>query len=360
MIKETELSKELIYLVSLRKNPGKLVALMSGFGNISSLGSNLAEFIEDNAGKIGFRKERLVEAERLLKQWKKRGIYTISYFSEDYPKLLRQISDPPLLLYCKGRLPSGVYASIVGSRMATSYGIKVATQVSGFLSSKGIVIASGMAKGIDSAAHRAAINAGGKTVAVLGNGVDIVYPPENRRLYEKIVENGAVISEFEPGIEPSRWSFPQRNRIISGLSIATIVVEATKKSGALITARLAAKQGRSVMAVPGSILSETSRGTNALIAQGATPMTNYKMLTDELALDVINITHFPDSDKKNKKPSTLPEDEQLIYDCLNTPKTIDRLNEDLPLDSAAISAILTKLEIKDLITKQGSRFERKR
>jgi len=359
MIKGSEFSTDLLYLVSMRNNFREFMTfIIDAVGSISVLPEDLTKFVNRFAARIGFKEEQLIEAERLLCKWKKSGISVITYFSEEYPELLKQISDPPMLIYCKGELPVDVSVSIVGSRIATSYGVKAASQIADFLASNRITITSGMAKGIDSAAHSAAIKNGGKTIAVLGSGVDIIYPPENKRLYDQIIENGAVISEFEPGSYPSRWSFPQRNRIISGLSIATIVVEATKRSGALITARLAAKQGRTVMAVPGSIFSETSRGTNALIKDGAIPFTNYRTLVDELVLDVVNILHRSHEKHKKLKPD-LSGNEKAVYDCLDTKKTIDQITDILSLDSAAVSAILTKLEISNLIAKQGSRFERK-
>ncbi len=186
----------------------------------------------------------------------KNGVDIVTFSDSNYPALLRHIHDPPPVLYVYGRLhPDSVNIAIVGSRNATSYGRTVTERLSGDLAQRGFTVVSGMAKGIDSAAHTGALAAGGKTIAVLGCGLGTIYPAENRRLFHRIAKNGAVISEFPWLTPPEAHNFPVRNRIISGLSLGTIIVEATHQSGSLITARLAAEQGREVFAVPGSITS---------------------------------------------------------------------------------------------------------
>lgn len=210
---------------------------------------------------------------QLQRQCKNLGIRLLTIYEEDYPQCLRQISDPPLVLYVMGQLPQEAYAvGIVGSRECTDYGIKAASYFSYELARKGTPIISGGARGIDTVAHTAALKAGGKTVAVLGCGLDIAYPEENKNLFRRIAENGAVISEYPPGVRPFTYNFPARNRIIVGLSQAVLVAEAAKKSGALITAHLAADEGREVYCVPGSIFSGKSVGCHDLLRKGAKPV----------------------------------------------------------------------------------------
>jgi len=188
----------------------------------------------------------------------------------EYPALLRPVPDAPETLHVRGRLVDGdaLAVAVVGSRRATPYGLDVAETMAADLAARGVTIVSGLARGIDSAAHRGALRVGGRTIAVLGSGVDVVYPPENRRLAEQIVERGALVSPFAPGTPPLPHHFPMRNRVIAGMSLAVVVVEAAERSGSLITARLAAELGREVLAVPGRVTAPESRGANRLIQDG--------------------------------------------------------------------------------------------
>jgi len=201
-----------------------------------------------------------------------------------YPTLLREIADPPLALHFRGDVALLAHPSIaiVGSRRASPYAINVAQQLSAQLASCGLAIVSGLARGIDAAAHIAALDAGGKTIAVLGTGIDVVYPPSNRKLFARIAEEGLIVTEFAPGTPPRRENFPIRNRVISGLTSGTLIVEATGRSGSLITARMAAEQGREVFAVPGSIFSAGSEGTHRLIQYGAKLVHDANDVLDEL------------------------------------------------------------------------------
>ena len=201
-----------------------------------------------------------------------------------YPPLLREIPDPPLVLHCRGDrslLARGAVA-IVGSRRATPYAINVAAHLTKPLAEAGLVIVSGLARGVDAAAHAAALDAGGATIAVLGTGIDLVYPRSNARLFDRIAERGLIVSEFPPGTAPLAMNFPMRNRVISGLTAGTVVVEATSRSGSLITARMAAEQGREVFAVPGSIFSPASEGTHRLIQYGAKLVHDIGDIVEEL------------------------------------------------------------------------------
>jgi DNA processing protein len=202
------------------------------------------------------------------------GVDVLTWNSEGYPRRLKEIDQPPPVLYVRGSLiPEDDWAvAIVGTRRVTSYGRQVADDVATTLAQNGVTIVSGLARGVDSIAHQAAIHAGGRTIAVLGNGVDLVYPPENRNLAAQIMEHGALISDYALGTKPDGVNFPPRNRIISGLSMAVIIVEAGETSGALITATFAAEQGRDVFAVPGNINAPQSKGANRLIRDGAQPL----------------------------------------------------------------------------------------
>ena len=200
----------------------------------------------------------------------KAGIRIVTFLDESYPRHLLNVYDRPVLLYVAGHLHSDdISIAIVGSRHASTYGKYTTDRISRELALRGATIVSGMARGIDSCAHRGALAANGRTIAVLGSGLDVIYPPENKKLFEAIVEQGAVISEYPPGTQPLPFHFPARNRIISGISYGVLVVEAGEKSGSLITAKLAMEQGREVFAIPGPIDSASSRGTNSLIKQGA-------------------------------------------------------------------------------------------
>ena len=211
-------------------------------------------------------------AEDVLARCAKGDIFLLTMQDALYPDRLRNIYDPPVLLYGRGRMPlfdEEAAVSVVGTRTCTPYGISAAEELGYQLAKEGAVVVSGLARGIDGASHRGALRAGGFTAAVLGGGVDVVYPAENRRLYEDIAATGVLLSEYPPGTEPKGSHFPVRNRIISGLSLGVLVVEAPEKSGALITANTALEQGRDVFAVPGPINADTSRGCNQLIRDGA-------------------------------------------------------------------------------------------
>jgi DNA processing protein len=207
--------------------------------------------------------------------------------NSEYPPLLAAISDPPACLWTRGdcAIFSGVAVAVIGARFASKEGMIAARDIAGDLARAGIVVVSGLARGIDAAAHRGALEGGGKTIAVLGTGIDRVYPVENESLSEEIAATGLLVTEFRPGSPPEDWHFPRRNRIISGLSKAIVVVEAKEKSGSLITARLAADQGRDVMAVPGSIVGGRNRGANALLRDGAKLVESAVDILQELGLE---------------------------------------------------------------------------
>lgn len=277
----------------------------------------------------------------------------ISLPDPDYPRLLREIPDPPPFLYVTGEIDGQeLKIAVVGSRNATGYGLATTKNLSAGLAARGITIVSGMARGIDTAAHEGALAAGGKTIAVLGSGLERIYPAQNAKLSHWISQNGAVVSEFALKAKPEGHNFPLRNRIISGMSLGTVVVEATKKSGSLITARMAAEQNREVFAVPGSIQSFKSTGTHTLIKQGAKLVENVQDIVDELAPYFLNLG-TPQSrppKKPEKKPATLSPDESRVYKALEPyPIHIDALTRKISMESGKLSSILLKFELNGLV-----------
>lgn len=276
------------------------------------------------------------------------GVKIITLFDEDYPQLLQQIYDPPPVLYVKGikSVLKKKAIAIVGSRKATAYGRRVATNFARELALMDINIVSGMARGIDSFAHKGAVDVGGPTTAVFGCGIDVVYPPENKALMEKITECGCVISSFPLGTAPLPANFPARNRIISGLSLGTLVVEAAEKSGSLITAEFSLEQGREVFAVPGNIFSPYSRGTHKLIKEGAKLVGKMEDILDELYLDRLDYNDI----KKENNIKTLTVLERAIFELIDyQPIQIEQLIEKAQSNSREVNAILTRLELKGFI-----------
>ena len=294
------------------------------------------------------------EVEEDLSLAEKNGVRIITFSDPDYPTLLRHIHDPPPVLYVYGSLhPDSLNIAIVGSRNATPYGRTVTEDLSGDLIRRGFTVVSGMARGIDSAAHIGALTAGGKTIAVLGCGLGTIYPAENKKLFHRIAENGAVISEFPFLTSPEAHNFPIRNRIISGLSLGAVIVEATHQSGSLITARLAAEQGREVFAVPGSITSFKSMGTHRLIKQGAKLVEHVDDIVEELNIaQPIPSVHI----KEEPTIPLTPEEKRIIDELSPYPVHIDKLVRRLSLSAAHVSGTLLQLELKGLVTQSPGKF----
>jgi len=291
-----------------------------------------------------------VELEREMEKLHRVEARVLTLEDPGYPRQLRNIADPPPVLYLKGDLsPSDDPAiAIVGTRRPTVYGRQAAEVFARGLAENGITVVSGLARGIDTAAHRAALDAGGRTLAVLGSGLDIMYPSENRRLAAEIAAHGAVISEFALGTQPDGVNFPRRNRIISGLSAAILVVEAGDTSGALITAEFALEQGRDVFAVPGNIFSPASRGPNRLISDGAKPACELRDLLEELNLEMA-AEHL---EARGAIPES--ETEAAILRCLgHEPLHIDEIRRAVCLPMSVVSSTLTMLELKGLARQAG-------
>lgn len=268
-----------------------------------------------------------------------------------YPECLKEIPQAPKKLWVKGELKDedNLAIAVVGARKITSYGRQVTESLVPGLVTAGLTIVSGMARGVDSVAHRAALAAGGRTIAVLGSGIDVIYPPENKKLYEEIAAAGAVISEFEPGTPPKREHFPSRNRIIAGLSLGVLVTEAAEISGSLITAGFAGEFDREVFAVPGPVYSKMSEGTANLIKDGAKLVYRVSDILEELNI-VSSDQGLGPSGKKKSEDTT----ENKILEILeNEPKHIDKIIKQSGLPTSEVSAKLTLLEIKGLVKNLG-------
>ncbi len=303
--------------------------------------------------------EDLQAIDRELKALERLPIRVLTILDPDYPARLKAIHDPPPLLSVSGMLSKEDHhaVAIVGTRHATPAGRVITEQLSRGLAEAGVTVVSGLARGIDGAAHRSALEAGGRTMAVLGCGIDRTYPPEHQALRKKIDEQGAVLSELPLGAYPHAYHFPKRNRIISGLSLGVVVVEAAPKSGSLITARLAAEQGREVFAVPGSIQSEQSRGTNGLIKQGAKLVETVEDILDELASQCepsfqaqMQVRRAALAHPVQSGRLLLEQDEATLYAALSMePVHIDELIAKTGLPAASVSGLLLSLELKGAI-----------
>ncbi|MBN3039340.1 MAG: DNA-processing protein DprA [Candidatus Omnitrophica bacterium] len=290
---------------------------------------------------------------------KKSPIKILNFADEEYPINLKYIFDPPASLNIKGSLlkEDSIAIAVVGSRRATYYGQHNAENLAFHLAAKGITIVSGLARGVDSAAHRGALKAGGRTIAVLGSGVDVIYPPENSKLAEDVARNGAVISEFPLGTPPFKQNFPRRNRIISGMSLGIVVIEAAKRSGALITANFALEQGREVFAIPGKIGSLTSQGTHSLIKDGAKLVESVEDIIEEIE----SLRIYQDVKKQEALPLPgLSEEEKQIYDNITKePSYIDDIMEKVIFSHGKLLNCLLRLEHKGLIKElPGKQFIR--
>jgi DNA processing protein len=298
-------------------------------------------------------------AEKKLAAAERCGARVVTFWDEEYPERLKGISDPPTLLYVRGEnSPLYQYAvAVVGTRTPSEQGRRMAVRIARELATTGVTVVSGMAMGIDSLAHEGALAAGGRTIAVLGSGVDVVYPPSNRQLCERIIAQGAVFTEYPPGTGPDRHHFPQRNRIISGLSLGTVIVEAGAKSGALITAKLALEQGRELFAVPGAAGDMKSAGVNQLLRDGAAHLVEkgsevVEHLKSRLA-PVLNVSAAMAVPKMEGA-------EKTIYNLLEAgPVLVDELIRRSNLGAVEVSRVLTSMQLKSLVQRlPGARVSR--
>lgn len=348
--------------------PITFAKLLKHFGSIDlALGASVSELAKVDG--IGFKTAERIAATRdkfdakaELELAEKLGVWLLHLADERYPPVLKQIYDPPPVLYIKGTITraDNLCISIVGSRRCSLYGQEQSSRFAHLLASAGFTICSGMARGIDTAAHQGALSANGRTIAVQGCGLANIFPPENKKLFELIAESGACISELPLRSEPLSENFPPRNRIIAGLSLGTIVVEAGLNSGALITATAALENNREVMAVPGKIDSPLSKGTHRLIKDGAKLIETVEDVMEALGYIGEQLEqHASDSAKKAEKAKTplldiselnLNHDEKTIYGCLSKePLHVEQLITDTKLTAGSINAGLVSLRLKGLI-----------
>ncbi len=323
--------------------------------------SALGELVPRNAleGLLSYDPESDKSIREEIEQIEKHDVTVITPLDKEYPKLLNSIFDPPTILYVKGKIvkEDELAVAIVGTRRPSRYGVEQARRFAEYLVKQGITVISGMAMGVDGNSQDAAIEAGGRTIAVLGSGVDIAYPSINRGLYKKIVENGAVISELPMGTGPAPHNFPRRNRIISGLSLGVFVIAGSEDSGALITAEFAADQGREVFALPGPVDRKTSLGPNTLIRQGATPVVEPSQIVQELGIPELA------QDVRRKAldiAQGLEGRKKVIFNTLDyEPKHIDAIAREAAMDSKHVMVALSELELEELVkVHPGARYSK--
>ena len=391
-------------LIALNRVPGigsaSLQRLLEAFGSLDRLVAAGAAELQEAAGLQRPAAQRLVAAcrdERALRceleLAQRAGVALLTQQDEDYPVGLRTIPDPPLVLYVKGisEAMTAPAVAIVGSRRASFYGLECAERLAGELALRGVTIVSGLARGIDGAAHRGALKAGGRTIAVLGHGLSQIYPPEHVRLADEVAASGWLVSEYPMDAAPLPHHFPRRNRLISGWSLGVVVVEATARSGALITVDCALEQGREVFAVPGPMMAVTSQGTHHLLKQGARLVTSVEDILDELRLvplspigahvadpstrattesRVAGSRDAPRADSQGRRArpaglhSTAVAGEQLaeaetrVLACVEAdPRTIDAIALESGLGVPEVSSLLLQLEVQHLVRQlPGKRF----
>ena len=335
--------------------PARVRRLLDYFGDLAQAWQAapealLAAGLDRRAGEALVAARQGIDLDLVLRRLEQAGVNVLTWESPDYPVNLRNIAQPPPVLYVRGQLiPADEWAvALVGTRRASAYGREVARELAAALAANGVTVVSGLARGIDIVAHRAALEAGGRTVAVLGSGLDQIYPAEHQSAAADMAKAGAVVTDYALGTLPDSANFPPRNRIISGLAKGVVVVEADEKSGALITAGFAAEQGRDVFAVPGSIRQPTCRGTNKLIQQGAKVVLSATDILEELNLAMVA--------EHQQVRAALPADEteMRVLACLTgDPVHVDDLGIQLSLPIAQVSSALALMELKGLVRQVG-------
>lgn len=295
-------------------------------------------------------KKQTLDPQNYFEKVQKSGIKVLTIFDEEYPKRLKEIYDPPLVIYYKGEILPQDYKAIavVGTRKITGYGELVTRKLTQGLSDAGFTIVSGLARGVDTVAHKQALDSGARTIAVLAGGINHIFPPQNTALAQKISENGAYLSEYPLDYPHLSGNFPSRNRIISGLSAAVLVTEAAEDSGSLITARLALDQGREVFAVPGPITSSLSQGPASLIKEGAKLVTNSNDILEELGIEKYSMPNI-----KLQISNLSQTENQILQSLENEQKHIDEISRNLKLKSSEVSAALIKMEILGMVKNLG-------
>ncbi len=312
--------------------------------------NNEIKDIIDKKISFNIKKGNIQKAREIIEKCKKKGIGIISFIDSNYPEELKDIYYPPLVIYYRGNpeVLKKRKIGIIGTRKPTKYGREVAYEFSKKIAKHGIVIVSGGARGIDTLAHKGAIDSEGETICVLGSGVDVVYPPENKRVFKEIEKKGIILSEYPPGTKPFSYHFPMRNRIIAGLSELILVVEAGEKSGTFITVKWALDMGKDIFVIPGEIYSPKSRGPNFLLKQGAIPATEPSDILSFMGIE----------EKVKQREFKLDGKEKKIFDYLKEKGrgSIDEMKENLKIETGEILSILLNLEIKGIIRNEGQGF----
>ncbi len=335
--------------------PVRFVRLLDRFGSIEAAWnapSHQLGLVLDSRSVASLQQMRLkLEPASLPEELTAKGIDFVTLAEPNYPSRLRHISVPPPVMYFRGRLPEPdkPMVAIVGTRRATAYGRHMAAQIATDLALAGVVVVSGLARGIDGFAHQGAVDTSGETLAVMASGVDIIYPSEHRNLAERITMSGAILSDYPPGTKPDAPHFPARNRIISGLCLGTIVIEAPERSGALITVDFAADQGREVFVLPGNVTSPASAGTNRLLRSGARAIVS--------AADVLEDLGLSDDTSRDLEQTVLPltpEEQRILALVTHEPQHIDELIVAAGIPTAGGSALMTMLELKGLVANVGA------
>jgi DNA processing protein len=334
----------------------RIARLIEAFGNLKTAwAADLPAFreagINEKAATALISHRANINLDRERERVERAGATFLTLREDAYPRLLREIPSPPPVIYVKGEILPEDETSIgvVGTRRATRYGREMTRRLSSGLASAGVVIVSGLARGVDGIAHTEALDAGGRTIAVLGCGVDHLYPPEHRNLSERIMEDGAIISEFPIGTKPEARNFPIRNRLISGLSIGVLVVEAPKKSGALITSTFAADQGRTVFAVPGSAMSSASEGTHQLLRDGAVLAADVDDVLQELNLE----RRYAALENRRLLPNATGDEQQVLQLLDGDPRHIDEIAIDTGINISQLSAMLLQMQLKGMVRDVG-------
>lgn len=349
----TTIARDLPYWIAFSRVPTvgrvRIGLLEERFGSLeaaweATIGELAAAGLPPSVAQAIAQVRRVVDPDEELGRAASAGVTVLTWHDAAYPRLLRETDDPPPILYVKGSLdPDDEHrVTVVGTRGPTAYGREAAQHLAGDLAKSGIAVVSGLARGIDGLAHRTALEAGGRTLAVMGSGIDVVYPPEHRRLVDEIVESGAVLSEYPLGSKPEARHFPRRNRLLSGLSLGTLVIEAGEGSGTLSTVRFALEQGREVLCVPGSIYSPASRLTNRLIQEGAKLVLSVEDVLEELRLDG---PPARDPLPSLSVPDTADE-AQLLQALGHEPQHIDELSRRTGVPVTNVSATLALMEMK--------------
>ena len=368
----TDADSHLLEWLTLAHTPGLglvgAARLLTHYGGVAEIFAADSQELQSRAGLrpqiaaalVGRR--ALPQARRELELIRKAGCHCLPWDAPTYPALLREISDPPLLLYGRGDLAALAQPAlaVVGARAATVYGKKIAATLAAGLAGAGLTVVSGGALGIDSAAHQGALSVkGGRTVAVLGCGLDVVYPPQNAKLFNEICQNGLLLSEYPPGTQPEPFRFPARNRIISGMATGCTVIEAARRSGSLITAEMALEHGREVFAVPGRIDSGKSEGCHRLIQEGAKLVHRLEDILRELAISPLPAQALATTEQSGSAASAGEHERQLLAALDGYPRDIEEIIAACRLPAPQVNALLLELELKGLVeSSPGPQYRR--